>query len=63
MNGATYPGSVKQSFGGVGRNIADGLSRLEVETLFISAIGDDSHRAAFEAHCSHMVSFCSLYNK
>ncbi|XP_053382813.1 uncharacterized protein LOC123541332 [Mercenaria mercenaria] len=54
MNGGTYPGTVKQSFGGVGRNIADGLSRLDVDTLFISAIGNDSHRTAFEAHCKHM---------
>jgi pseudouridine-5'-phosphate glycosidase/pseudouridine kinase len=56
MNGGTYPGHVTQSFGGVGRNIADGLTRLGVDTLFISAIGNDSHRTAYEAHCSHMVS-------
>ncbi|XP_060572459.1 uncharacterized protein LOC132730522 [Ruditapes philippinarum] len=54
MNGGTYPGHVTQSFGGVGRNIADGLTRLGVDTLFISAIGNDSHRTAYEAHCSHM---------
>ncbi|XP_078333760.1 uncharacterized protein LOC111122585 [Crassostrea virginica] len=53
-NGATYPGGVDQSFGGVGRNLADGLTRLGVKTLFISAIGKDSHRAGFKAYCSHM---------
>ncbi|XP_048726915.1 uncharacterized protein LOC125645446 isoform X2 [Ostrea edulis] len=53
-NGATYAGGVDQSFGGVGRNLADGLTRLGVNTLFISAIGKDSHRAGFRAYCSHM---------
>jgi len=35
------PGTLKTSLGGVGRNIADNLSRLGVATKFISAIGDD----------------------
>ena len=35
------PGVLKTSLGGVGRNIADNLSRLKVTTKFISAIGDD----------------------
>jgi pseudouridine kinase len=35
------PGVLKTSLGGVGRNIADNLSRLKVATKFISAIGDD----------------------
>lgn len=54
-NGATYPGGVAQSFGGVGRNLADGLSHLGVNAFFISAIGKDSHRAGFKAYCHHMV--------
>ncbi|XP_041361196.1 pseudouridine-metabolizing bifunctional protein C1861.05-like [Gigantopelta aegis] len=54
MNGATYPGSVRQSFGGVGRNIADGLSRLNANPLFISAVGCDSHLESFQDYCSHM---------
>eukprot|EP00105_Crassostrea_gigas_P002134 XP_011414561.1 PREDICTED: pseudouridine-metabolizing bifunctional protein C1861.05 [Crassostrea gigas] len=53
-NGATYPGGVAQSFGGVGRNLADGLSHLGVNAFFISAIGKDSHRAGFKAYCHHM---------
>lgn len=53
-NGATYPGSVQQTFGGVGRNIADGLSRLGMNPLFLSAIGKDSHCTAYEAYCQHM---------
>lgn len=55
MNGGTYTGNVRQSFGGVGRNVADALSRLGVDTKFISAVGQDSHAAWFETHCSHMV--------
>lgn len=54
LNGATYPGSVRQSFGGVGRNLADCLSRLGDDPLFVSATGADTNRDALEAHCSHM---------
>jgi pseudouridine kinase len=35
------PGSVKVSFGGVSRNIAENMARLGVYTKFISVIGDD----------------------
>ncbi|KAK3535667.1 hypothetical protein QTP70_019733 [Hemibagrus guttatus] len=52
--GQTNPGSVCQSFGGVGRNIADCLSRLGQTVLFISAIGADSHSDAVLNYCKHM---------
>ncbi|XP_072519956.1 uncharacterized protein [Salminus brasiliensis] len=52
--GQTNPGSVCQSFGGVGRNIADCLSRLGHKPLFISAIGTDSHSDAVLNYCKHM---------
>lgn len=52
--GQTNPGSVCQSFGGVGRNIADCLSRLDHRPLFISAIGTDSHSDAVINYCKHM---------
>ncbi|XP_059392848.1 uncharacterized protein zgc:136858 isoform X2 [Carassius carassius] len=52
--GQTNPGSVCQSFGGVGRNIADCLSRLGHKPLFISAIGKDSHSDAVLNYCKHM---------
>ncbi|XP_073687504.1 uncharacterized protein [Garra rufa] len=52
--GQTNPGSVCQSFGGVGRNIADCLSRLGHKPLFISAIGEDSHSDAVLNYCKHM---------
>lgn len=34
------PGQVTKSFGGVGRNIAENLARLGVQTSFVAAIGD-----------------------
>ncbi|XP_059191379.1 uncharacterized protein zgc:136858 isoform X3 [Centropristis striata] len=52
--GQTNPGSVCQSFGGVGRNIADSLSRLGCQPLFISATGADSHSEAVLNYCKHM---------
>ncbi|KAJ4937851.1 hypothetical protein JOQ06_002481 [Pogonophryne albipinna] len=52
--GQTNPGSVCQSFGGVGRNIADSLSRLGRSPLFISATGADSHSEAVLHYCKHM---------
>ncbi|XP_066505361.1 uncharacterized protein zgc:136858 isoform X2 [Hoplias malabaricus] len=54
--GQTNPGSVHQAFGGVGRNIADCLSRLGHKPLFISAIGTDFHSDAVLNYCKHMVS-------
>ena len=55
MSGATYAGKIYQSFGGVGRNIADCMSRLGNAPLFVSALGDDVHASALISNCSHMV--------
>ncbi|CAJ1056321.1 pseudouridine-metabolizing bifunctional protein C1861.05 [Xyrichtys novacula] len=52
--GQTNVGSVCQSFGGVGRNIADSLSRLGQRPLLISATGADSHSDAVFNYCKHM---------
>ncbi|XP_016888510.1 uncharacterized protein LOC103380561 isoform X2 [Cynoglossus semilaevis] len=52
--GQTNQGSVSQSFGGVGRNVADCLSRLGHRPLLISAVGDDSNGDAVFNHCKHM---------
>ncbi|KAF7224087.1 transcript variant X2 [Nothobranchius furzeri] len=52
--GQTNPGSVVQSFGGVGRNIADSLSRLGHKPLFISATGADANGDAELNYCKHM---------
>ncbi|ESO85355.1 hypothetical protein LOTGIDRAFT_221393 [Lottia gigantea] len=53
-NGSTNPGIIHQSFGGVGRNIADCLARLGADPLFISTIGEDCHTENFLAHCGHL---------
>lgn len=37
------PGKLKVSLGGVARNIAENLARLNVETKLLSAVGDDLH--------------------
>lgn len=37
----SIPGSVRVSFGGVCRNIAENMARVDVNTKFISIIGDD----------------------
>ncbi|KAM9352022.1 uncharacterized protein ABDE67_006881 [Symphorus nematophorus] len=52
--GQTNSGTVCQAFGGVGRNIADSLSRLGRRPLFISATGADSHSDAVFNYCKHM---------
>ncbi|CAL1544936.1 unnamed protein product [Lymnaea stagnalis] len=54
LNGGTYSGKVSESFGGVGRNLADCLSRLAFKPVFISAVGNDSHSMAMSSFCSHM---------
>ena len=41
--GDSNPGVVKTSLGGVGRNIAESLARLGIETKFLSVVGDDAH--------------------
>lgn len=39
---SSTPGSVRFSFGGVARNIAENLARLEVPTVLLTALGDDA---------------------
>ncbi|XP_038610760.1 pseudouridine-metabolizing bifunctional protein C1861.05-like isoform X4 [Tachyglossus aculeatus] len=53
-DGQTHPGKVIQSFGGVGRNLADCLSRLGWSPLFISALGKDALSQSVLRYCSHM---------
>ncbi len=36
------PGRIRNSFGGVGRNIAENLARLEVNTVLLTAVGNDT---------------------
>jgi pseudouridine kinase len=46
------PGRIQNSFGGVGRNIAENLARLEVETVLLTAVGDDTSGDLLMAHCA-----------
>jgi len=43
ISGDSNPGTVKTSLGGVGRNIAENLTRLGVKTKFLSVVGDDEN--------------------
>lgn len=44
------PGVVKMSFGGVCRNIAENLARVDVNTKFISILGDDEKGRSMLEH-------------
>ncbi|XP_061629820.1 uncharacterized protein zgc:136858 isoform X6 [Phyllopteryx taeniolatus] len=52
--GQTNPGTFCQSYGGVGRNIAECLSRLGHQPMFISVTGADSQSDAVFNYCKHM---------
>ncbi len=39
--GSSAPGTIRNSHGGVARNIAENLARLEVETVLLTAVGSD----------------------
>jgi pseudouridine kinase len=55
------PGRIRNSVGGVARNIAENLARLEVQTVLLSAVGDDeegrrvlAYSSAHGIDCSHV---------
>ncbi|XP_066854178.1 uncharacterized protein [Anser cygnoides] len=52
--GQTNAGRVRRTFGGVGRNLADCLSRLGLTPLFLSAMGKDEHSESILHYCHHM---------
>ncbi|NXO01812.1 YOW5 protein, partial [Rhinopomastus cyanomelas] len=52
--GQTNAGRVSRAFGGVGRNLADCLSRLGWPPLFLSAVGKDEHSESVLHYCRHM---------
>ncbi|XP_068046894.1 uncharacterized protein [Anomalospiza imberbis] len=54
--GQTNAGRVRRTFGGVGRNLADCLSRLGQAPLLLSAMGKDEHLESVLHYCHHMVS-------
>ncbi|KAJ8020473.1 Pseudouridine-metabolizing bifunctional protein C1861.05 [Holothuria leucospilota] len=55
FGGATNDGSLGLNMGGVGRNLADFMSRLGEKPLFISPVGKDTHAERLRQHCGkHM---------
>lgn len=46
------PGQIRNSYGGVGRNIAENLARLDVETVLLTAVGNDAAGDVLMAHCA-----------
>ena len=52
---STHRGRIRQSYGGVGRNLADGLTRLGGRPLFLTAVGDDRQADDLIRHNAHMV--------
>ncbi|KAJ7329105.1 hypothetical protein JRQ81_015279 [Phrynocephalus forsythii] len=52
--GQTNPSTVRKSFGGVGRNLADCLSHLGKTPFLISVVGQDEHAESVFRYCRHM---------
>lgn len=53
----SIPGNIKVSFGGVCRNIAENLARVDVNTQFISVVGDDKNGKDILDH-SKQIGYC-----
>ncbi|RKF15602.1 winged helix-turn-helix transcriptional regulator [Alginatibacterium sediminis] len=51
LAGDSNPGSIHQSIGGVGRNIAENLARLGNDTTLVAAIGKDSSGQWLREQC------------
>ncbi|MEG1459088.1 MAG: carbohydrate kinase [Acetivibrio sp.] len=51
MDGDSNPGKMRISFGGVGRNIAENISRLGGHAEMITVLGDDFYAAEIEKSC------------
>ncbi|MFC1959549.1 carbohydrate kinase family protein [Chloroflexota bacterium] len=49
--GASTPGRIQSSVGGVARNIAENLAKLEIPVLLLSAVGDDAPGERVLARC------------
>jgi len=47
---ADNPGKVRSCYGGVGRNIAENLARLDIPTVLLTAVGDDAAGDLILAH-------------
>ena len=52
--GDSNPGHVTVTLGGVGRNIAENLSRLGLQTQLITALGEDAHAGQLRQSCREL---------
>ncbi len=52
VRGSSTPGRIQLSPGGVARNIAENLARLDVDTVLLTAVGDDDAGARVLAHAA-----------
>jgi pseudouridine kinase len=52
VSGTSNPGMVTVSAGGVGRNIADNLSRLDIKVSLVTALGDDPNGQFLRQACA-----------
>jgi pseudouridine kinase len=52
VSGTSNPGAVTVSAGGVGRNIADNLSRLDIKVSLVTALGDDANGQFLRQACA-----------
>jgi len=50
LAGDSNPGIISTSFGGVARNIAENLARLDIDSHLLSAIGEDTNGLALLQH-------------
>lgn len=48
--GDSNPGTIKRSFGGVGRNVAENLARLDMKPVLVTVIGRDAEGEALMRH-------------
>src|SRR5689334_18129559 len=59
QNSTITPGYVRFSVGGVARNIAENLARLEIPTVLLTAVGDDGNGQIVLDRCSSAGIDCS----
>lgn len=63
VGGDSNPGSIKNSLGGVGRNIAENLSLLGTRTKLITVVGNDAYGSQIIEESSQIGIDCSLIKK
>ncbi|GFQ67979.1 pfkB domain-containing protein, partial [Trichonephila clavata] len=54
MDGRTLDGKVESTAGGVSRNLADCLTRLDLNPFFVSNMGSQEHAQALLSKMGHM---------